>query len=165
MAAASDDNIETEWDAYSDYALVSKWVAQSIRDAIEAYALLDQAAMTNRKVTTNEETKLRADIVSAAMRLQTELQQERDRNKEFAKEILTRWEDSDDGEEPGYITRFRTAQSGEVSQLEFLNQFAQDIRRAGWELGYLQAGREEETRTGGDDADGEVLDLIEEMSK
>ena len=72
MSATEDTEPESQWDAYSDYQLVSKWVTKSIRDAIEAYALLDQSVHTGNKVRTKEETQLRADILAAAMTLRIE---------------------------------------------------------------------------------------------
>lgn len=159
-AEQSADRPESEWDAYSDYQLVSKWVTSSIRDAIEAYALLDQGGMTGYKVDAREEAQLRADVLAAAVRLRIELESERKRGEEYAEEILDRWE----GEE-GFIKRFRNAPSQQTGQLEFFEGFVSDIRRAGWELGYLKAGREESGDGTGDPYDGEVRDLMEEMTR
>lgn len=151
---------EAKWDAYSDYALVSKWVTKSIRDAIEAYALLDQATQTGHKITSREETQLRADILAAAMRLRVELESERDRGQDYAKEILDRWEGED-----GYIQEFRRVGFGGTQSLEWFDKFASDIRRAGWQLGYLKAGRSEEPERQGNSDDSEVYDMIEEMTR
>ncbi len=158
----STDEPDSEWDAYSDYALVSKWVTKSIRDAIEAFALLDQASRTGHKIDSREETQLRSDILAAAMRLRVELEAEQERGAQYANEILGKWESGKDGE--GYIEQFRTAPRGSTPELPFLVEFASDIRRAGWKLGYLQAGREQEQENQGDSGDSEVYQMIEEMT-
>jgi hypothetical protein len=150
---------ETQWDAYSDYQLVSKGVTKVIHDAIEAYALLDQSAHTGNKVGTKEETRLRADILAAAMRLRVELESERDRGEDYASEILEDWEGDD-----GYINRFRRAPFNGTTDLEWFADFVSQIRRAGWELGYLKAGREEQAEHQGDEEDSEVYDLINNMT-
>lgn len=158
--AAADESTDGEWDAYSDYALVSKWVTKSIRDAMEAFALLDQATQTGYKIKSREEAQLRADILAAAMRLRVELESERDSGAEYAEKILDRW----DGED-GYIEQFRATGMRETNELDWFGEFASDIRRAGWELGYLQAGRKQEEDNHGDAEDSEVFEVIEEMSR
>jgi len=164
MAATPDNDVETttEWDAYSDYALVSKWVTKSIRDAIEAFALLDQANAVGHKIDSKEETQLRSDILSASMRLRVELEAEADRGEEYADDILADWIGSEG--EDGYIQRFRATPARQTANLEFLSEFAAGIRKAGWELGYLQAGREQETVDEGDRDDAEVTEIIQEMT-
>lgn len=154
---AETGDAETKWDAYSDFALVSKWVTESISDAMDAYATIDNAVMTGEKLQTTKRTDLRSDILSAAMRLQVELESERDRGADYAEEILDRWE----GEE-GYIERFRGTSFVNNSP-DWLKDLVTDIRRAGWELGYLKAGRREEAEDQGNEEDSEVFDLIGEM--
>lgn len=151
---------DTEWDAYSDYKLVSKWVTKSIRDAIEAYALLDQGSMTGYKIDTGDRARFRADILAAALRLRIELESEARRDEDYAVEILDRWEGED-----GYIERFRNLPAGQTHQFEHFAEFVSDIRRAGWELGYLKAGREEKSEDHGDSEDSEVFDVIKEMTQ
>lgn len=158
--AVADESPDSEWDAYSDFKLVSKWVTKSIRDAIEAFALLDQASQTNYKIKAAEEAQLRADILAAAMRLRVELESEQASGTEYAVEILDKWQGED-----GFIKQFRAAGMRETDQLDWFEEFASDIRRAGWELGYLQAGRQEEEDHHGDAKDSEVYDVIEEMSR
>lgn len=160
MSKAREASAEGEWDAYSDYRFVSQAVTRSIRDAIEAFALLDQATQTGYKIRAKEEAQLRADILAAAMRLRVELESERDRGLDYAEDILGKWEG-----ENGYINQFRAAGVRQTSSLEWFEEFASDIRRAGWELGYLQAGREEEPDKYGDSEDSEVYEVIEEMSR
>lgn len=158
MSSRQEDTAtEGQWDAYSDYQLVSRGVAKSIRDATRAYAEIVSGIRSGYKIGPQEEAELRADILSAAITLRTELKNEREK-REIYDEILSRWE----GEE-GYISRFRdadlTTQPG-----EWFEEFVEDIRRAGWELGYLKAGRKEEEENKGDSEDSEVFQLIEEMS-
>ena len=149
---------ETEWDAYSDYQHVSRRVAKSIGDAVDAISIIDSSEVAGEKLTAADETNLRADVLGAVNRLQTELENEREQQAVYD-EILTRWQ----GEE-GYINRFRTLTLANLQSQPWLQQFATDIHRAGWELGYLKAGREEKQSRGGDAYDGEVRDMIEEMT-
>lgn len=159
MSSLRDDDTpeepDAEWSAYSDYAYVSKRVTESISDALDAYAALDNAVMTGQKLTTHERTELRSDILAAAMRLQIELESERDRNAEYAAEMLDRWEGDD-----GYIDSFRNTSFVNHSP-DWFNRFASDIRRAGWELGYLKAGKENAVKNDGDDADGDIRSMLD----
>lgn len=161
MATAEDS--ETKWDAYSDYQDVSNRLTKSIDAAIEAFALLDQARQTGCKINSKHEMQERAEIVAAATRLRVELESESARGEEYAEEILDKW--VGEGDEEGYLAKFRHAPRGGIADLEFLEEFATDIRRAGWELGYLRAGREEKAENQGDSADSEVQKVIEEMSQ
>jgi len=149
---------DTQWDAYSDYQHVSRRVAKSIGDAIDAISIIESGKVAGEKLSSREETDLRADVLGAVIRLQTELENERE-SKAVYSEILGRWE----GEE-GYISRFRALNVMAPHSDEWLQRFASDIHRAGWELGYLKAGREEKQSRGGDAYDGEVRDMIEEMT-
>ena len=149
---------ETQWDAYSDYQHVSRRVAGSIGDAIDAISIIDSGKVAGEKLTSREETDLRADVLGAVIRLQTELENERE-SKEAYDQILSRWE----GEE-GFIEQFRALDVMNPQSEPWLQEFAADIHRAGWELGYLKAGREETTREGGDAYDGEVREMIEGMT-
>ena len=72
---------------------------------------------------------------------------------------MDKWE----GEE-GYVNRFRRTPFNGTGDLEWFGDFVSDIRRAGWELGYLKAGREEKAEDQGDSEDSEVYNLIQEMS-
>lgn len=154
---SSDGDLRSkEWSAYSDYQFVSQSVSESIANAIEAYALLDQAAREGCKTAPGEVARMRADILSAAMMLRVEL--EAVSGNEQLDEIEQRWKD---GEDPGHISKFRTADLTS-SQPDWLYQFVSDIRKAGWELGYLQAGREE-TDWSEDPYDGEVIQMLEGM--
>jgi len=149
---------ETEWDAYSDYQHVSRRVAKSIGDAVDAISIIDSGDVAGEKLSSREETDLRADVLGAVIRLQTELENERE-TKAVYDEILTRWQGDD-----GYVNRFRALGITNLQTQPWLQQFATDIHRAGWELGYLKAGREEKQSRGGDAYDGEVRDMIEGMT-
>ena len=149
---------ETQWDAYSDYQHVSHRVAGSVGDAVDAISIIDSAEVAGEKLSPREENDLRADVLGAVIRLQTELENERD-TREVYGEILDRWQ----GQE-GFINQFRDLDLPVLQSQPWLQQFATDIHRAGWELGYLKAGREEKQSRGGDAYDGEVREMIEEMT-
>jgi len=155
----SPDEPEAEWSAYTDYSYVTRRVAKSVGDAVEAIETLESAKRTGEKISAREETDLRASVLSATTRLRTELENGRERN-ELYDEILTRW----DGED-GFLERFRNADLVARPPEPWLGQFATDIHRAGWELGYLKAGREEKETRGGDPDDGQVRDMFEGNSE
>ena len=149
---------DTQWDAYSDYQHVSRRVAGSIGDAIDALSIIESGKVTGEKLSSREETDLRADVLGAVIRLQTELENERDQRETYD-EILSRWE----GEE-GFIARFRALDVMAARSEPWLQQFAQDIHRAGWELGYLKAGSETKDKSGGEKDDSDIQELFEEMT-
>ena len=149
---------ETEWDAYSDYQHVSRRVAGSIGDAVDSLIVIERAKVNGESIKPSQETDLQADVLGAVVRLRTELENERD-SKQVYDEILSRWEGED-----GFVSRFRTVDVADYQPEPWLEQFASDIHRAGWELGHPKAGREETTREGGDAYDGEVREMIEGMT-
>jgi len=153
------DEPSAEWDAYTDYQYVTRRVAQSVGDAVEAIETIQSAKRTGEKLSSREETDLRAAVTAATIRLRTELENGREQN-ELYDEILTRWDDED-----GFIERFQNANLLTRRAEPWLNQFATDIHRAGWELGYLQAGREEKETSSGDAYDGQVRDMFEDSSE
>lgn len=147
----------SEWEAYADYQSVSEHVGESIADAIDALCYLESAKKTGYKPKTDEEADYRATVLSAAMSLKTELENGRD-TKPVYDEILSRWEGED-----GYIYRFRQVDVLSAGAESWMYQFAEDLHRAGWELGYLKAGREKQIGESGDGHDGELRDMIEGM--
>jgi len=152
-----DGETQTEWDAYSDYQHVSRRVSKRISDATDALQTINGAKTAGEKIKPPDETDLRADVMWAVTRLQTELENERESN-EIYDEILSRWQ----GEE-GFIERFQTMSVIDQRREPWLNEFAADINRAGWELGYLKAGSETTDRSGGDEDDSDIQELFEEM--
>jgi hypothetical protein len=153
------DGRRSEWEAYADYQSVSERVAESIADAIDALVIIERTKVIGDSMKPGPETNLQADVLSAVVRLSTELENERE-SKQLYDEILTRWE----GEE-GFINRFRNVNVQNYEPKPFLQQFAKDIHRAGWELGYLKAGREKQIGESGDGHDGELRDMIEGMGE
>jgi len=148
---------ETEWDAYSDYQHVSRRVAKSVDDAVDAIHTINSAKKSGEKIQSADETDLRADVMGAVTRLETELQNERE-SKPVYDEILSRWY----GEE-GFIERFGEMVIMNQRREPWLKEFASDIRRAAWELGYLKAGSETKGDRGGEKDDSDIRDLFEEM--
>lgn len=158
-SGGDDGREESTWDAYADLEVVSKQVTETIKNALEAYALLDKAGQHRSKIRTGRVVELEADILAAAMRLSVELEAEADRDVGYAIDILDRWQGDD-----GYIQRFRQT-SVKNSREPWIHEFVSDIRRAGWELGYLQAGKREENTDNADSSDGEVRAMIEGMTR
>jgi len=131
---AADSSANTRWEGYSDYQAVSHRVGQSIESAVEAYAEISSAHTEGAPVTPDQAAEARAAILAAALKLVPEMENDREAVTMYD-EILDRW----NGEE-GFIARLNDMQLQQTAP-GWLFQFIVDIRRAGWELGYLQAGR------------------------
>jgi len=135
------DETTTKWDGYSDYQTVSQRITRSIHDAIEAAATIERAHKENARVDSGEAARAGSSIMFAAINVQTELQAYEDENEQY-EQLLAKFEGDD-----GYVHRFRQAQL-HTECPDWLYEFVVDIRTAGFELGYLKAGREQEEQTG-----------------
>ena len=128
----------TVWEGYSHYKSVSKSVAQTIDNAIDAYALLDSLHTEHAQITPDTAAEARSYILGAVLKLKPELERDRE-EKDVYGEILDRWEDDATGGD-GFITKLHSTRlQQEMPSWTF--QLLMDIRTAGWELGYLKAGR------------------------
>jgi len=134
---ASDPDSNTRWEGFSNWQNVSDRMARSIEQAIRAYTFLDSRHQEDARVQPKEAAKARSQILSPALRLMPELREERE-TVDVYDEILSRWQP--DGEEDGFIHKINEVRLQESSP-GWLLQFVLDIRKAGFELGYLQAGR------------------------
>lgn len=150
----SDTN--TRWEGYSDYQKVSIRVGETIENAVDAYARIDSLHTENAVVEPELAAEARARIKSAAMKLIPELENDRE-VVDFYDEVLERWQGDD-----GYLQELREV-SLQQSCPEWLEDMVIDIRRAGWELGYLQAGRTE--RVTPEDPDEAKQQEIQQMFK
>jgi len=122
-----------EWQSYSDYRAVSQQVARAVDEAVAAFAEIESMHVEGVKIRDREAAQARARIQTAALMLLPELEQ----NKDNYGELLGRWT----GDE-GYFGQLDDV-SLRRSCPDWLEQFARDIREAGFRLGYLQAGRYE----------------------
>lgn len=131
----------TRWEGFSNYQNVSERMAQSIEGAIRAYTFLDSRHQEGAPITPKEAAEARSKILTPALRLMAEMEEERETVDKYD-EMLDRWTaDDDDGDDdPGYIRRINEVKLQNASP-GWLFQFVLDIRSAGFELGYLQAGR------------------------
>jgi hypothetical protein len=152
------DGGRSEWEAYADYQSVSERVAQSVADAIDALSRIEARGQVNRKHK-DVETVDRSSVLSAVAFLETELENGRE-SKQVYDDILTRWEGED-----GYLQRFRIMGLRDLESEPWIRQFAKDLHRAAWELGYLKAGREEKQTPSGDPYDGQVRDMFDNGSE
>ena len=138
---SSETTANSHWQAYGDYQSVSQRVAQSIDDAIDAYAQIQSLHQEGARVKSEPAAEARSRILSAALKLIPELEHDKQKHSE----ILERWQTdgsvaSEDDDELGFVKRLNTVQLTR-SCPDWLHQFVIDIRTAGWELGYLKAGR------------------------
>lgn len=153
MAASSDESDGSSgqaWDGYSDYRTVSSRIGTLIFDAIEAYAEIHSAHVEGAPIDPNQAARARSRILAAAVTLNAELSHERDTNDDVAT-ILDRWNKGRGGASievtvpgEGFIQAFREIRLYDDDP-PWLGQFVTDFWRAGWELGYLKAGRHEDT--------------------
>jgi len=148
------------FEGYSDYRFVSRRVAESVDEAISAYALLESLHVENAGADPHDIARARARIVSAAMRLVPEMEAERGDESKPYDGILTKWQDGgEDGD--GYLIRMRD-QSLYEENPDWLHDFVTDIRRAAWHIGYLKAGRRESSAP--DSVEEEVQSVFEGLN-
>lgn len=162
---AGDSSSAGRYEGYSHYKTVSNSITQSIDEAIEAYALIESFRREGIKVRRDkgidtEIARSRAKIKLAALKLVPELKEEAETNDHY-KDILARWRGSykserADGESETITPNFNSSQleSGYFEAFDnvqlthecptWLEDWIIDIRTAGWELGYLKAGRRAE---------------------
>jgi len=106
-------------------------IVNDLFDAIEAISAIEGARDAGETHSPKEETELRADVMTAVVELRTELERKRE-DRDLYDTVLSRWE----GEE-GYVSKFHDLDLSADSPAPWLRQFANDIHRAGWELGHL----------------------------
>lgn len=152
MATSDDDGGGRKWDGYSDFATVSSRIGNNVFNAIDAYADIHSLHAEDARPKQREAARARAEILSAAMSLMPELEdQDENANNDEISNILDRWKkgrggaaDGIDVPQDGFIKAYKNMRLRD-NDPDWLYQFVIDIRRAGWELGYLKAGRHEET--------------------
>lgn len=149
---------QREWAGYSDYQYISYQIASSIQDAIDAYAKLQSLHDERAKVKADHAANARRPILAAAMNLLPELEHNQD-SKDIYSRMVTDWTKSGVDDDTGYIEALRNANLQNECP-EWLYDFVSDMRKAGWELGYLQAGRYED-----DDEEDDARASAREMLK
>lgn len=138
MSIDNNGERSTRYEGYSDYNSISRQVARSVDDAVEAYAKIQSLHKEGARVRPEIAAEASSHILSAAIKLRSELEQDRD-DVEYYDDVLERWNGSD-----GFIERLKNVRLTNDCP-EFLERFASDIREAGFRLGYLQAGQHTDT--------------------
>lgn len=141
--SSNDGNGHREFEGYSDYRTVSNRVGGSIDQAIDSYATLAALHGEGARVRPQMAAEARRDIEAAALKLLPELEANEDATggdgddeaADFYADVLERWQGDD-----GYLAELRE-QSLQDECPDWLYKFVTDIRRVGWEIGYLKAGR------------------------
>lgn len=145
------------FEGYSHYKTISSSIAESIDEALDAYARLEASHAEGTKISAKEAAWARSRIKLAALKLAPELRGDAHHNEQYRK-MLARWHGgfefvNDDGEGETVDPEFPTpaADGGYFEALkeirlqqqcpDWLEDWVIDIRTAGWEIGYLQAGR------------------------
>lgn len=131
------DPPEQKWDGFSIYADVSQDIHQSVSDAIDSYSVVVSAHSEGAKLRPDDAARHKANILGAANRLITELNQEDHRFED----ILDDWRGTGDGS-PGRISELHDTALTEQYP-GWLHRFVLQIHEAAWRLGYLKAGRYE----------------------
>jgi len=134
-----DQEETTKWEGYSDYRSISQRITASIHDAIDAYAAIERAHMEGARPDPQTAARAGSRIMSAAIIVQTELDTFGDENEDY-EQLLEKFEGDD-----GYVRNLKEVQLRSECP-DWLHDFVTDIRRAGFELGYLQAGRKQTER-------------------
>jgi len=148
------DERDTRWEGYSDYRTVSQEMADSIQSAVRAYAYIDSAHQEGAKVTPAEAAEARARILSAAVSLIPEMDEDKD-TVELYDDVLERWQGDD-----GYVRRLSDTKLSQQSP-SWLFKMVLDLRKVGWKIGYLQAGRSREV-TDDDPVEAETDEMFQE---
>lgn len=127
----------TYWEGYSNYESVSRRINESVATALDSYSYIAAAHSEGAPVHPQQAAEARASIMAAAMRLATEMEEDRG-NVQLYDEILDRWRGTET--EDGYFSQFQEVRLQQQSPA-WLFSFVYDIRQAAWKLGYVQAGR------------------------
>lgn len=154
------------WEGYSNYKSVASAIAETIDEALEAYAKLDSIDKEDVKLSRDEDklvAESRAKIKLAALKLVPELREDAPTNEQY-QQILARWHGSvevetdtgslkkvqpsfpNEGPEAGYFEALDSIRLKDGCP-DWLENWVIDIRTAGWELGYLKAGRRRKDRS------------------
>jgi hypothetical protein len=143
-AGANGDDAESvqRYEGYTDFQSVSNRVAASIDQAIDAYAHINALHIEDARVRQGEAAEARMRIHAAAIKLLPELRAnaEADNDSDVYTDILERWVGDGEGSDPPLLDRLDDVKLREECP-SWLGNLVEDIRVAGWEIGYLQAGR------------------------
>jgi hypothetical protein len=123
----------TRYEGFSDFQSVSQSVAAAVEEAVDAYAIIQSKHAEGARVRPPQAAEAASKILGAALKLLPELEQGLDETKE-GQELAEQWTGDD-----GFIERLKAARLATESP-DWLGDFVVQIRRAAWELGYLQAG-------------------------
>lgn len=161
--AGSVDNGQTgasgngRFEGYSHYQTISNSIAESIDEALSSYAKLDSLHAEGAKIGSQDAARARSDIKLAALKLVPELREDAHHNEQY-QQMLARWHGSFEVEQENGVPKkiqpkfptpapddgYFAALADIQLQREcppWLEDWVIDIRTAGWEIGYLQAGR------------------------
>jgi len=163
------DGRESKFSAYSNYRNVTGSVASAIDEAGDAYAFAAARKAENKSLRSDDAVRLRRYLKKAAMMLLPELRANADAEDVYD-EILKRWDEDgtaggvapDGGDEwPPFLRGIEEVQlRGPQPMPTWVEQFVRDIRRAGWEIGHLQAGEKTESHSG-----DHIEDQVDKMLK
>lgn len=139
------------WSSFADYETIVETVAERVEVAIDAWGHLNACESQRISVTNGTAIEAKKALAGAGVRIKPEVRHNKD--VEPFDEIWGRWE----GEE-GHVAMLQRADFIEDVP-GWLDQYVDDLTTAAWELGYLQAGREEPAEPEEDDV--KITEVIE----
>jgi len=145
-----------QWQGFSDYEDVAAQLHKDINRAVDAYAHLDSRDTQGISLTPDTAIKARSAILKITKRLSQEV--ERQNHMSPFDEMSKRWH-GDGEDEVGYVKKLENANFYEDGLPPWLSDLVNAIVTAGWELGYLKAGRQRST------PDGDNTKEVKEMFK
>lgn len=141
-----------KWAGFSDYEKVASRLHDDINRAVDAYSHIDSRYKQGVGITPQTAVSARESILRITKRLAREVKKNR-HSDDTLEEIHGRW-NGDDG-----LVAELEATSFLDGNPPWLGQLVDDIIEAGWELGYLKAGREKLANP--DDVDQQAKDMFE----
>lgn len=140
------------WSSFSDYESVVETVADRVEAAIDARAHITSCDSQMITMSNNSAVEAKKALLGAGDRLKPEVRH--NKGVEPFDEIWERWHGED-----GHIAMLQRADFIEQGSPSWLHKYVDDLTTAAWELGYLQAGKEEPAEP--DDDSVKVREVID----
>jgi len=131
------DDTEQRWTSYSDYESQVQIVSETVYQANDAYSYIISVEAQGVPLEESDAVDVKRCLVRAGARLLPEIR--KNKEQEPFDDIWERW-NGEDGE--GKMSELRRLNLYDGVP-DWLHQYNEDVMTAAWEIGYLQAGREE----------------------
>lgn len=129
----------TRWEGYSNYQLIAWQLAKDVNRAMKAGAKIQRYHQEDARVEPEVAAEASARLLTPALQFIPEMQAQLEIDDvEVYEEVLERWL-GEEGE-TGIVKEIAEHQFTETSP-GFILDYLLDLKRVGWELGYLKSGR------------------------